>query len=154
MSAIISIYVERLAGGKYHAVPSPVRESDTRVRDPGGPSTYHLYEWYNGGWGASNRVLVSLLSCWGQYEGEPLTRVDDPGAFSDELASDLAEDYPTVIRLSDLLSYDFDQLISCGDEPEPLRQWASSLLDMLKAVQAAVGTTQPHDVRLLVDILI
>lgn len=153
MSAIISIYVEKLEGGKYHAVPRPVRESDTRPEEPDA-SAYHRYEWYNCGWGASNRVLVSLLSCWGQYEDEPLAQIDKPHPFSDELADELAEDYPTAIRLSDLLSYNFDQLILSGKEPEPLRESASSLLDMLAAVQAAVGTTRPDDVRLLVDILI
>ena len=149
MSAIISIYVEQLVGEKYHAVPRPVRQSDTWADDPD-PDTYDKYEWYNHCWGASNRVLVSLLSCWGQYEYDPLTPMDDPQPFSDELADHLAEDYPTVIRLSDLLTYDFDQLV----ESEALRQWASSLLDMLTAVKAAVGTTPPYDVRLLIDILI
>lgn len=153
MSAIISIYVEKLEGGKYHAVPRPVRESEARVDDPDS-GTYEKYEWYNCGWGASNRVLVGLLSCWGEYEREPLAQVDDPQPFSEELADHLAEDYPTVIRLSDLLSFDFDQLISYKGESEPLRELASSLLDMLTVVHAAVGVTPPQDVRLLIDILI
>lgn len=152
MGMYLTVYVEQLKKGKYRGVRvlpdanEPKDHCSCRTR---GICWYHKYCWYNCN---NSDVCAVLTGLKNNISVDQVVCAERPKQYSPEFQprTDKGEFPFTVVRLSDILSYDFNQLVSRGDEPkEPLSERCSVLLTMLKQIQQAVGETPPEEVRLL-----
>lgn len=158
MSQILTIYVEQLQNGKYRGVPRLLNKDEPKEYcscRKGGKwfCRFHKYSWYDGN---NSEVIAVLTGLRNFINVEQVDGVDRPDKYSPELQPvvDRGEFFYAVVRLSDLLAYDFRQLVSRFDQSPkyPLGEHCSDLLDMVKRLQQAVGETPPELVRLLISV--